>query len=161
MRRHKHPSFSFSICGIESSVSTTSGSSFGACSSSATFCLLWLRLVFVVDSLGWWLPQRVRWRGAGPRDDVMSAVLVDRGSGHGGGSKGYFLFAMASPCCKSSKSMLILWQRNQTYLSEGVDKGSRIARVWSPCVAMPRRVKCLAFCLSRRELNWWLDKSLN
>ena len=109
---------------------TTSGSSFGACSSSATFCLLWLRLVFVVDSLGWWLPQRVRWRGAGPRDDVMSAVLVDRGSGHGGGSKGYFLFAMASPCCKSSKSMLILWQRNQTYLSEGVDKGSRIARGW-------------------------------
>jgi len=45
-----------------------------------------------------------------------------------------------------------LCQGNQAYLSEDVDKGSRIARGWSSH-AMPWRVKRFVFYLSRGELN--------
>ena len=61
---------------------TTSGSSFGTCSSSAPFYLLWLRLVFViVDDVDCWLvaasKSHRRKTVAADRVDVPSYVLKE------------------------------------------------------------------------------------
>ena len=67
-------------------------------------------LLLTILTVGWWLPQRAV---AGRPSLLIVSVC------HLAFLKNWWV-----------KSMLILWQRNQAYLSEDVDKDSRIARGW-------------------------------
>jgi hypothetical protein len=74
---------------------------------SPCFCCCWQYWLLAV---GWWMPQR--------------AIA---------GSPSLLIVSMCHLTFLKNwwvKSMLILWQRNQAYLLEDVDKGSRIARGW-------------------------------